>query len=200
MAEEDAERERNHQETLLKVRMTVDAACMHDTELIDNCFFSSRQKVTAQAQTVPKELVDRAMSIMTPFSQSSNFGKKGPVTERSERDINLASHKVRGNGRLDSDLDENTPRDLMNSDRELIDNPEDRKADLVGLRDGAASGDEMINDVLEGIDSDNGHIRHVLKEKGARGTRDSDGGTYLIEAPPVRPKDPNCRETPRARG
>ena len=42
MAEEDAEREREEQERLVRQKMHVDASCMHDTELVDNCFFSSK--------------------------------------------------------------------------------------------------------------------------------------------------------------
>ena len=49
MAEQDAAREREKQEEILRLKMKVDAACMYDTDLIDNCFFTSRQKVTAQA-------------------------------------------------------------------------------------------------------------------------------------------------------
>ena len=49
MAEKDAEQERDATEKMNKLKMTVDKSCMHDTELIDNCFFTSKQKVTAQA-------------------------------------------------------------------------------------------------------------------------------------------------------
>ena len=45
MAERDAEREREIQEKLVRQKMKVDAECMHDTELVDNCFFTSKQKV-----------------------------------------------------------------------------------------------------------------------------------------------------------
>ena len=42
MAELDAEKERHFQEKITKEKMKVDKACMHDTELVDNCFFSSK--------------------------------------------------------------------------------------------------------------------------------------------------------------
>ena len=49
MAEEDAEQERQYEEYITRKKMKVDAACMHDTELLDNCFFTSKTKVAAQA-------------------------------------------------------------------------------------------------------------------------------------------------------
>ena len=47
--------------------MKVDVACMHDNELIDNCFFTSKEKVSAHAQTmqIANLVLDRAVSAKT---------------------------------------------------------------------------------------------------------------------------------------
>lgn len=166
MADEDAEKERLINERRLRVAMSIDAACMHDTQLIDNCFFSKRNFVVAQAQTVAPQIIDRAISIMTPFTKSSLFGKKGPLTKISKGGADK-THKIYGNAGLDSDLDENTPREYMASDRQLIGATDKRRADLLindvyeaGSSDGELDG--MLND-LNDINSDSGHIRKIKK-------------------------------------
>jgi len=77
--------------------MHIDAACMHDTELIDNCFFTSRQKVTAQAQTVAIELVEQALSaktIVMPSATLSRFGDaNNPQSRHSNSDLDLEGTK-----------------------------------------------------------------------------------------------------------
>lgn len=138
MAAEDADRERLDKENKIKMAMQVDAACMHDTALIDNCFFSSRAKVVAQAQTVAVEAIEAAISIMTPFSKSSLLGKLGDKKTTSKASLIKGSQKVFGNNNIDSDLNEQTPRDFMASDRNLI--SQDHKDDLYGV-DGAGSDD-----------------------------------------------------------
>lgn len=114
MAEDDAERERLEEELILRQKMHIDAACMHDTELIDNCFFTSRQKVTAQAQTVAIELVEQALSaktiVMPSATTLSRFGDavKGPSRHNSNSDLDLEGTKsvfIKGNKKIDSDLD-----------------------------------------------------------------------------------------------
>ena len=55
--------------------MRIDIECCHDVELLDNCFFTSRGKVEAAVQTMFIGQVDRAISIMTPFSDASQSAK-----------------------------------------------------------------------------------------------------------------------------
>ena len=45
VAEEEAEQERRAQEMYLNFKMKKDADCMYDSQLIDNCFFTSKEKV-----------------------------------------------------------------------------------------------------------------------------------------------------------
>ena len=66
--------------------MKQDKACSPGVELIDNCFFTSKSKVTAQAQTVAKELINQACDVKT-------------LTDNLSRYVNMAqpSRKVSAN-------------------------------------------------------------------------------------------------------
>ena len=71
-AAEDAERERLAREARLRAAMKINVDCQHDLELIDNCWFTSREKVEAAMQTVMIEHQDRALSVMTVIRDSVN--------------------------------------------------------------------------------------------------------------------------------
>jgi hypothetical protein len=51
---------------------------MHDTELIDNCFFTSKEKVSAHAQTMQIDerlVIDRAVSAKTLITNAARDKK-----------------------------------------------------------------------------------------------------------------------------
>ena len=133
MAEEDAEREREEQERLVRQKMHVDASCMHDTELVDNCFFSSKQKVVAQAQTVAVQMVEQALSaktLMTNINMYSEFAKSvmGSVKKPGPLDNPIKSQRA-AEIKLEP---EQTERELMQTDRELItERAKEKEVDLL---------------------------------------------------------------------
>ena len=53
-----------------------------------------------------------------------------------------------------------------------------------------------IKATLAEIDSDNGRIRNVLFKPRGLKTIDGDGVEETTEKTPIRPKDPDCRDTP----
>ena len=95
---------------------------MHDTELIDNCFFSSKEKVTAQAQTVPIDMVEKAISARTLITNTARdmasrhtsiipFSRKSSIP-------GIKSQKIKKNT-FNSEEEEGGPSDML-VDRELI--------------------------------------------------------------------------------
>lgn len=158
MAELDAQKERDLQERLTKEKMKVDKACMHDTELVDNCFFSSKQKVQAQAQTVAIEVVTQACDARTLHSDVSKQPLASRTASRPAASIEVnkyeyKSHKQRARA-LDGDDDDQqmSGRDLLASERAAR-----VKNDLVPQRDEFGgelfSGDKGMLALVEGIDS-----------------------------------------------
>jgi len=122
--------------------MKVDKGTMHETELIDNCFFASKEKAEAMAQTVVIEVAEQALSARTMVSGFTKYAHKGAKSRQTEdRDLNeiAKSIRVRGNRKLGSDMEEDlSHREMLKSDRQLLDRKA-RKAELVGEEDRASS-------------------------------------------------------------